>query len=423
MPVTKSASFSKALRTEVPLWVEQGLVDNNAADKLLNLYPLIEAKSKLVGLITIFGSVLVGLGVLLFVGSNWQHLSAFFKLGLIVAAIAAANFGGWHFSYKEEARPKLGASLFLLGGLLYGAGIWLVAQTFQLDLDWSLGMSLWSIGLVPMAMLVRSGPLAILNGLILLGWSFSPQHLAITNLLVLAIAVALSYVFRSRMALVLALVQGEVFAVHIRSIFSNSSSNWDPTIATLLWAGGLFAWYLWHREHKPQMAGPYLYVGSLIALPLFLTISSYTNSSIFTVNWLNPTLVTELIFAIASGFYVASNTKKYVPELLGGYLAILIMVTLMCGPGNVLATRLMANVVVFSSLIGMIYSGARRLDSASVVNISTVFFAIAVFCRYFDTFYQMLDRSLFFLLGGTVLLVGGYLLEQQRRTLIRGLNQ
>jgi len=35
----------------------------------------------------------------------------------------------------------------------------------------------------------------------------------------------------------------------------------------------------------------------------------------------------------------------------------------------------------------------------------------------------MLDRSIFFLLGGTILLIGGYLMEQQRRTLIRGINQ
>src|SRR5277367_1385367 len=189
MPVTKSASFSKTLRTEVPLWVEQGLVDDNAAEKLLTLYPVIETRSRLVGLISICGSVLIGLGVLLFVGSNWEHLSAFFKLGLIIAAIAAANFGGWHFSFKENVRPKLGASLFLLGGLLYGAGIWLVAQTFQLDLDWSLGMALWSIGLVPMAMLVRSVPLAVLNGLVLLCWSFSEQHLFATTLIVLGIAV------------------------------------------------------------------------------------------------------------------------------------------------------------------------------------------------------------------------------------------
>ena len=423
MPVTKSASFSKTLRTEVPLWVEQGIVDNDAAHKLLDLYPPVESKSKLVGLITIFGSVLVGLGVLLFVGSNWQHLTAFFKLGIIIGAIAAANFGGWHFSYKDNARPKLGASLFLLGGLLYGAGIWLVAQTFQLDLDWTLGMSLWSIGLVPIAMLVRSVPLAILNGLVLLSWSFSDQHSSIINFIVLAIAVALSYVFRSRMALVLALIQGEVFAIHIKSIFSSSNVVWDPVISTFFWTAGLFAWYLWHRDHKPQYAAPYLYVSTLIAMPLFLMMSSYSNISTLTVNWLDPILLTEAVFAIATGCYVASSTKKYMPEILGSYVATLVMVALTCATGNVLAMRLIANIVIFSSLIGMIYSGARRLDSASVVNISTVFFAIAVFCRYFDTFYQMLDRSLFFLLGGAVLLVGGYLLEQQRRTLIRGLNQ
>jgi uncharacterized membrane protein len=419
MPVSNSASFSKTLRSEVPSWVEQGIIDDKSAESLLALYPLVESKSRLIGIITIFGSVLIGLGVLLFVGSNWEKLSAFFKLALIISAIAAANFGGWHFSIKDNSRPKVGNSLFLLGGLLYGAGIWLVAQTFQLDLDWSLGMTLWSVGLIPVAMLIRSVPLAVLNGLVMLCWSVSGHHLPAISIIVAGIAVALAYFLRSRFTLVLALLQGVLFCTHFEAI--GQDYNMDPYMAVLFYTAGLFTWYIWHREHKPSFAAPYLYVSLIVSLMAFLLVTFFSTTG--HASWQDPPLIAQIIFSIASGFYVISNTKKYVPEILGGYIAILVTVALLFASGSALPVRFLENVVLFASLIGLIYSGARRLDSAAMVNISTVFFAIAIFCRYFDTFYQMLDRSVFFLVGGTVLLVGGYLLEQQRRTLIRGLNQ
>jgi uncharacterized membrane protein len=44
-------------------------------------------------------------------------------------------------------------------------------------------------------------------------------------------------------------------------------------------------------------------------------------------------------------------------------------------------------------------------------------FVVALISRYFDTFWTLFDRSLFFMAGGVVLLVGGYFLERQRRRL------
>jgi uncharacterized membrane protein len=47
-----------------------------------------------------------------------------------------------------------------------------------------------------------------------------------------------------------------------------------------------------------------------------------------------------------------------------------------------------------------------------------LFFAFDVIARYFDLFWKLLPRSLFFILGGLLLLFGGVLLERKRRKIL-----
>jgi uncharacterized membrane protein len=412
MSQEKSAAFCRGLYQEVPIWVESGLVDQNIAGKLLSLYPIPESKSKFVGLLTIFGSVLMGLGVLLFVGSNWEHLTSLAKLAIIIAAIGVSNLSGVHFSNNEH--PRLGQSLYLLGGLIYGAGIWLVAQIYQLDLDWALGLSLWSIGLIPMALLVRSIPLTILNSIVMLLWTFS-QHSVFVGIAVFGLLVAFSYAMRSRMSLVLTLLQGPLLGIH------GGSDGVASSLSMLMWAATMFSWYLYHKEKGSIFTGSYLYVSLLIGLPVLLCV---TNSDFWTGQPISSTILLHTAFAVLSAVYVGMKTKKFIPEISVYMIATFLMAAITVNTAAKTPIILVAaNAIFFSTVIALIYFGARRLESTAMVNIGVVFFAIGIFVRYIDTFFKMLDKSIFFLLGGLVLLVGGYLLEKQRRSLVRGIAQ
>jgi uncharacterized membrane protein len=54
-----------------------------------------------------------------------------------------------------------------------------------------------------------------------------------------------------------------------------------------------------------------------------------------------------------------------------------------------------------------------------MVNLSFAFFALTLLSRYFDTFWSLLNRSYFFMLGGLLLIGGGLFLERERRKLTR----
>jgi uncharacterized membrane protein len=78
------------------------------------------------------------------------------------------------------------------------------------------------------------------------------------------------------------------------------------------------------------------------------------------------------------------------------------------------------NLAFFAGIIWLIYAGVHGADRFTV-NLSFAFFAIALLSRYLDTFWTLMGRSYFFMVGGVLLLAGGYLLERQRRRLTRGM--
>ena len=57
-----------------------------------------------------------------------------------------------------------------------------------------------------------------------------------------------------------------------------------------------------------------------------------------------------------------------------------------------------------------------------MVNRAFTGFSAWVLARYFDTFWSLMDRSLFFMAGGVLLLAGGGWLERRRRALLRDID-
>jgi uncharacterized membrane protein len=58
----------------------------------------------------------------------------------------------------------------------------------------------------------------------------------------------------------------------------------------------------------------------------------------------------------------------------------------------------------------------------SYINIGLLFFVLDVIARYFDVFWKLLPRSLFFIIGGLILLSGGVFLEKKRRKVLASFN-
>jgi len=127
--------FLARLPAEVQHWQDQGLISPEQGRAIISGYPAApdtpvavhRTQGRLVTILATLGSVLVGLGVILFFAANWQEIPRPVKLAMILIAIPAVYGVGYWLRYWRGYQ-RVGASVILLACLLYGAGIHLVAQ-------------------------------------------------------------------------------------------------------------------------------------------------------------------------------------------------------------------------------------------------------------------------------------------------------
>ena len=133
-------------------------VDNNKKENI---------SKKTIQIILIIGAILIGAGIFSFIAANWQEMGKAIKVIIILAAMLTSYGVGWYLREKKNL-PKTGYALIILGTIIYGAGIFLVAQIFNIHANWSDGLALWMIGTIALAYAINSYPLFYLS--ILLGF-------------------------------------------------------------------------------------------------------------------------------------------------------------------------------------------------------------------------------------------------------------
>jgi uncharacterized membrane protein len=147
--------MSKEIRwlwSESKQWVERGLISETQAAGIRGLYP--EPKAGLPWSTIIFsglGGTIAGLGVILLVAYNWHALDRYTKLALIFAGMAGLHGAGLRLFLRSERWRQFGEALCLVGSMLFGAGIWLVAQIYHIDEHFPNGFLLWGFGALAMA--------------------------------------------------------------------------------------------------------------------------------------------------------------------------------------------------------------------------------------------------------------------------------
>lgn len=166
------------LNDELSHWLSLGLIAPEQDLAIRACYETPEQSGQRKRLVASFAlaslaAVLVGLGVLLLVSYNWQMVVAGWeslpraiKLVAILAAIAAVQGTAIHLR-RNTAYRRTADVLFLLGSLLYGGGIWLVAQVFHVNAHWPDGLWWWALGVLPLALLLDTVALhAVVAGLL-----------------------------------------------------------------------------------------------------------------------------------------------------------------------------------------------------------------------------------------------------------------
>ena len=102
------------IRKEIDSWRAEALLSDDVAQKLLQRYAPRATGSGHISAIVTMGSVLIGVGVLLFVGSNWAPLPAIIKLAIAIASMLAFYILGWNLDLNQVSIREPARDLCLL---------------------------------------------------------------------------------------------------------------------------------------------------------------------------------------------------------------------------------------------------------------------------------------------------------------------
>lgn len=139
--------YKNRLQRDLERWVERGWVSETSRDAILNeLGQQRQERDQPSSIAFGAGVVLILIGVLAFVSSNWDELSHAFRLLILFGAMAGLYVAGLTTIHVQTHR-WIPENLFLLAAGLFGANVFLIAQMYNIASDdISAAVMLWCVG-------------------------------------------------------------------------------------------------------------------------------------------------------------------------------------------------------------------------------------------------------------------------------------
>ena len=176
--------FRSQLRQEAEVWRTEGIINDSQHEQLAQRYQFntldTSSRNLFVMVLIGLGCILIGLGIITYVASNWQELSKSFKVLLLLSLFVSVNTTGFYIWRKlRESSQRLGNGLLILGALILGANMALMGQIYQVNNPFYELMLAWGIGVLAMAYSLRLTSLSLLAILLIwIGqWGFTINNL------------------------------------------------------------------------------------------------------------------------------------------------------------------------------------------------------------------------------------------------------
>ncbi|WP_176560185.1 DUF2157 domain-containing protein [Brevibacillus dissolubilis] len=409
------------LLQEVKKWRDEGVISEEQYNQITARYP----QGKRMSTLPILAAVLIALSVLTFIASNWDGMSHGARLGIIVVSLVA-SYGAAEWFHKK-AYERLGIAFAIIGVAIYGAGFFLIGQMYHLSANPATAFYLWFVGAV------------------LVAWHYRSRALAVMALGIFAVAGM--YGIDSRRETMDIVLYYLLFAVGMVPLIWKFRSRWFTVIALITVLGAamvdindlgeglaylaLYLLTLVLAQLLPTTASP---IPGVLRMAGYIGIMGFSMLIIFAdeiqpyANMADVSVWVVMLVLMAAYIFTALR-KKQLGSLIDliPFIPLMAMyaVTFMTSEIGVrpdeYATRgvyeyadLIQQLALFLFTLGMIMSGERMRDIFRI-NVGAVLFGITCFIAYVNLAWDFMDKSLFFLIGGVLLLVLSYFIERKRR--------
>jgi uncharacterized membrane protein len=380
--------MANPLDKQLERWVSAGVVDASGAARIRTFEESRNPSERLrwpVLLALGLGGVLLCAGILLFVAAHWDELSQTARYTLVLLLVALFPICG---AFSAEKFPALSTTLHGIGTVCLGAGIFLAAQIFNLEENWTNGILLWAAGALAGWLLLRAWPHAALLAVLVPVW-LTGQWI---NRVGLAWEGSSSAVWDGLLLLALTYFSARM------------SDRESPERRALVWIGGLallpcaimavverteFA----RSYSKETVSSPFLVIAWIIAIGAPLGLALLLRK---TASWMNAI---SAVWVLGLDLVTPRGTYRWDSwDALGFYIWAAI------------------------GAFGLIAWGVaeRRRER---INLGVAGFGITVLFFYFSNVMDKLGRAASLIGIGALLIFGGWGLELARRSLVARLQE
>lgn len=395
IPVVKSIRSDEALQ----IWQEEGLI---TADKAKDLQKCLEQKSgglqtgKGIVIFSTIGAVLIGLGILLFIGSNWDSMSPLIRGAVLLMGYGVICAGAY--ICQQRSLQRVSESLWFLAVISFGANIFLLAQIFHFSLTFWQGPFLWLIGTLAMGYARKQHVyawLAVPLGLLALGWFGGGKGWFMDD--------QLEFLWGDHgLRALIPLIGLSLIAL---ALLARKNKEWSYVTSSWMGWGALF-----------------------IAVPLVIAtgvseVLEEMFAMTFTVKQVVIMIVCTALVAAAI-LYGDVRTKQSKGVIVGVAAALLLLLiqrngepllgTMIDRSGFLYALYVIA---VFALSLLTVWLGVNTLNK-NLVNAGMTSSSIIILIQYFSWSFEMLHSSIAFILGGIVLIGLSIFMEKTRRNLL-----
>jgi uncharacterized membrane protein len=404
--------------------VSGGIIDNGRAEAIRGLYP-VEQAARPWALIAFsgIGAVIIGLGIVLLFAYNWQYMSKASKLSVVFLSLVISHGVGLCLFLKSERFRGVGEALTVLGSMLFGSGIWLVAQIYHIEEHFPTAFLFWGFGTLALAWAMPSVVQAIMAAVLFTIWAgveavefHAAMHWAIPLMLSLWV---LAYLRRSIILLsVLILATGVLLG------FLSAGSPHDEIIFTTLFSLAVLYVSLGFVSKEygrfPESSPVFLVFGMaayfvMLYLLTFREIareifrSELPTDMVYMFYWLVP-LAVAMIGWLLTGWL---KIKKRVDCPFDFFLMPLALI-LFCYQMFFLRAfdkwsmaMMLFNFVFLAHAVSMMARGCRDVKLVPAI-VGSLLLAALTIARYFDLFDSLAIRGFVFIAVGIILFAQGF---------------
>jgi uncharacterized membrane protein len=376
-------NVNEPIEKSLSMWQAAGVIDAETAARIRAFESQQASMERLRWPVLValgLGGLVICAGVLLFVAAHWDELSPGERFTVVALLTAVFPVLG---AFAAPQFPALATTLFAVGTVTTGAGIFMTAQIFNLEEHWPNGILLWALAALAGWILLRDWPQAAMLAILAPAWLASDWSVRTEN-------------YRGGSQIMLA----GLMCLAITYFTVDRERKDSGARTAMVRIGGL---------------------GILPGLGVLVAVNNEAfphneccllSVSVAVIGW---------IVALGVPFAVAFYTRRE-RAWANGIAAIWVVLLGLISRHSSLEHSVASYLWLAIGAAGLIAWGmSERVKDR--VNVGVVAFALTVLGFYFSNVMDRLDRSASLVGLGLLLIAGGWAMERMRRRLVARLGE